>query len=48
MRLRWYWLTPGSAFAGTTWIATSLGLRAYVSYFANYNATYGSIGGMIL
>jgi membrane protein len=26
----------------------SLGLRFYVSRFANYNATYGSIGGVIL
>jgi membrane protein len=48
VRLRWYWLTPGSAFAGVAWIAASLGFRAYVSSFANYNATYGSIGGVIL
>ena len=48
VRLRWYWLTPGSAFAGAAWIVISLGLRAYVSHFANYNATYGSIGGVIL
>jgi membrane protein len=48
VRQRWYWLTPGSVFAGAAWIAASLGFRAYVSWFANYNATYGSIGGMIL
>jgi membrane protein len=48
VRQRWYWLTPGSAFAGVAWTAVSLGLRAYVSQFANYNATYGSIGGVIL
>jgi membrane protein len=48
VRLRWYWLTPGSAFAGLAWILASLGLRAYVGYFADYNATYGSIGGVIL
>jgi membrane protein len=48
VRQRWYWLTPGSAFAGVAWLAVSLGLRAYVSQFANYNATYGSIGGVIL
>jgi membrane protein len=48
VRLRWYWLTPGSAFAGLAWIGASLGFRAYVSAFANYNATYGSIGGVIL
>ncbi len=48
VRLRWYWLTPGSAFAGLAWTGASLGLRAYVASFANYNATYGSIGGVIL
>src|SRR5262245_24881236 len=48
VRQRWYWLTPGSAFAGVAWTAVSLGLRAYVSHFPNYNATYGSIGGVIL
>jgi membrane protein len=48
VRQRWYWLTPGSAFAGVAWTVMSLGLRAYVNQFANYNATYGSIGGVIL
>jgi membrane protein len=48
VRQRWYWLTPGSVFAGATLVAGSLGFRAYVNAFANYNATYGSIGGMIL
>jgi membrane protein len=48
VRQRWYWLTPGSVFAGIAWTAASLGLRVYVSQFANYNATYGSIGGGIL
>jgi len=48
VRQRWYWLTPGSVFAGLAWTAVSLGLRTYVSQFGNYNATYGSIGGVIL
>jgi len=30
------------------WLAMSYGLRVYVGHFANYNATYGSIGGVIL
>jgi YihY family inner membrane protein len=30
------------------WVAASLGLRFYVTHLANYNATYGSIGGVIL
>jgi membrane protein len=44
----WYWVTPGSAVALVLWLAMSLGLRFYVTHFGNYNATYGSIGGVIL
>lgn len=42
------WVTPGSALAVVLWLAMSVGLRWYVTHFANYNATYGSIGGVIL
>jgi membrane protein len=45
---RWAWITPGSAFAVAGWLAASGGLRLYVAKFADYNATYGSIGGAIL
>jgi membrane protein len=44
----WAWVTPGAAFAVISWLVMSLGLRAYVAYFSNYNTTYGSIGGLIL
>ncbi|MGH7303221.1 MAG: YihY/virulence factor BrkB family protein [Candidatus Rokuibacteriota bacterium] len=44
----WFWVTPGSAFAVVSWLLMSLGLRFYVGYFDYYNATYGSIGGLIL
>lgn len=47
-RRRWHWVTPGSIFAVAGWLLLSLGLRVYVAYFAAYNATYGSIGGVIL
>jgi membrane protein len=46
--LRWAWVTPGSAFAVVAWAIMSIALRFYVGYFASYNATYGSIGGVIL
>src|SRR5215467_7513294 len=42
------WVTPGSALAVVLWLAMSAGLRWYVVHFANYNATYGSLGGAIL
>jgi membrane protein len=44
----WWWVTPGSVVALVFWLALSFGLRLYVSHFANYSATYGSIGGVIL
>jgi membrane protein len=47
-RERWRWITPGAVLALALWLAMSWGLRLYVQYFANYNATDGSIGGVIL
>ena len=48
VRQRWHWVTPGSAFALVGWLVASYGLRLYVRYGGSYNATYGSIGGVIL
>jgi membrane protein len=48
IRQRWYWLTPGSTFTLSAWLLASLCLRFYVGHFADYTATYGSIGGVIL
>ncbi len=48
VKRRWHWFTPGSVFALLAWLATSFGLRVYLKYFGNYNATYGSIGGVII
>ncbi len=42
------WLAPGSACAVASWLLVSYGLRVYVSHFGSYDATYGSIGGVIL
>lgn len=47
-RARLTWLSPGAVFALTGWVAASLGMRVYVGNFADYNATYGSIGAVIL
>jgi len=44
----WYWVTPGSLFALVAWLAMSMALRFYVAHVADYNVTYGSIGGVIL
>jgi membrane protein len=44
----WHWITPGSAFAVIGWLLTSLGFSFYVNNFGSYNATYGSIGAVIV
>ena len=44
----WVWLTPGSLAATLLWLLFSLGFRIYVVNFANYNETYGTIGGIIV
>lgn len=44
----WMWISPGSAAATLLWLAASLGFGAYVSNFGNYNATYGSLGGVVV
>jgi membrane protein len=41
-------ITPGSIVAVVGWIAASLGFGYYAQNFANYNATYGSIGAIII
>ncbi len=44
----WHWVTPGSVLGTCLWLVFSLALRLYVHEFSNYNATYGSLGGVIL
>jgi membrane protein len=45
---RFHFITPGSVLAVLVWIAASLGFGFYVSNFANYDATYGSVGAIIV
>ncbi|SCB41300.1 membrane protein [Bradyrhizobium shewense] len=44
---RWQWLSLGAVIAAILWIAGSALLSWYLSEFANYNATYGSLGAAI-
>jgi len=41
-------ITPGSVLAVVVWIGASLGFGYYAQNFANYDATYGSIGAIII
>lgn len=40
-------VTPGAAVAVTAWVTASLGFSFYLSNFADYGATYGSLGAAI-
>ena len=41
---RWQWISVGSAFAAVAWLISSALLSWYLASFADYNATYGSLG----
>jgi membrane protein len=45
---RWEWITPGSLLGTLVLLATSLIFRIYTQNWAHYNATYGSITGIIV
>lgn len=40
-------ITPGAIIAVLAWVLASIGFSIYVSNFADYNATYGSLGGIV-
>jgi membrane protein len=44
---QWQWISVGAVFATLTWFAGSAALSYYFANFANYNATYGSLGAAI-
>jgi membrane protein len=44
---RWEWISFGAGFATLMWFAGSAALSFYFANFANYNATYGSLGAAI-
>jgi hypothetical protein len=44
----WAWLARGSVVATTLWIASSFAFKLYVTNFADFNATHGANGGVIV
>jgi membrane protein len=44
---KWRWISVGSVFAAFAWLAISVAFSWYLSKFADYNATYGSLGAVI-
>ena len=45
---KWQWLTPGSLLSTLLWIAVSFGFSLYVAFISDYNATYGSLSGIVV
>jgi membrane protein len=41
---RWRWVSWGAVIATVLWLIGSAGFSLYVTHFANYNETYGSMG----
>ncbi|MFJ7916847.1 MULTISPECIES: YihY/virulence factor BrkB family protein [Lysinibacillus] len=46
LKLRGVW--PGALFSTISWVAVTYAFSFYINNFANYSATYGSIGGVII
>jgi membrane protein len=41
------WVSPGGIFAVVLWLAASAAFAIYLANFANYDKTYGTLGGVI-
>lgn len=46
--LPWRWFSPGSVLFTLGFAATSFGFSYYVTHFASYDKTYGSLGAVII
>jgi membrane protein len=44
----WEWITPGSLFGSVVFVASTFLFRVYVHNFANYDRTYGPLGGVMV
>ena len=45
---RWVWIMPGTIVAVVLWLIGSILFSWYTSNYAQYNATYGSLGAVIV
>ncbi|MDY8109573.1 YihY/virulence factor BrkB family protein [Fulvimarina sp. 2208YS6-2-32] len=46
-RAEWKWVFGGAFLTAFVWLGASIGFSWYLQNFANYNATYGSLGAVI-
>jgi membrane protein len=47
-KARWIWISPGSLLVSVLWLCLTLGFGLYVANFGDYNATYGSLGAIVI
>ncbi len=47
-RPRWRWVSWGAVAATIVWVVASAGFSIYVRSVADYNATYGSLGAVVV
>ncbi len=47
-RAQWRWLSVGSVAATVLWLAATVLFGLYAANFANYNATYGALGAVVV
>ena len=45
---KWRWLSLGSTIATLLWVAATVGFGVYAQRFGDYNATYGSLGAVVV
>jgi membrane protein len=45
---KWQWVSAGSVFATLVWLLASAAFSFYVANFGRYDATYGSLGAVIV
>ena len=45
---KWRWITPGAILATILWMIGSVAFAFYVGNFANYNETFGTLGGVVV
>jgi membrane protein len=44
----WAWITPGAVAATILWLIVSLLFKLYIANFTDYEASYGTVGGVIV
>jgi membrane protein len=44
----WVWITPGAVVGTVLWLLASLAFKFYIANFTDYEAAYGSVGGVII